>query len=192
MIPKRKDSWMFHYPNVQLTYLFAKTVGIPLVKSSTSGIKEKELKDLKTVLSQLDVKGIVSGAISSSYQKKRIDKICQDLNLVSITPLWQENPLDLLKEILKLHFEVIIIGVYAFGFDKSWLGKNLDLQTINRLLELNKKFGISLVGEGGEYETQVLDAPYFKKRIKLLETEIFWEKESGFLRIKKAKLMNKT
>jgi len=191
MIPQREDSWMFHFPNIHLTDLFAKAVEIPLVKAETVGIKETELKDLKNLLATLDIEGVVSGTISSRYQKERIDKVCQELNLKSVAPLWQEDPMQLLKEIVKLDFEVIVVGVYAYGFDQSWLGRKIDSTTLKNLIELSDKYQISLVGEGGEYETLVLDAPFFKKRIHVLQTERIWENHSGYLLVKEAKLVEK-
>jgi predicted ATP pyrophosphatase (TIGR00289 family) len=191
MVPQRQDSWMFHYPNIHMADLFAEAVGIPLVKAKTSGIKEAELKDLKQVLAQLDVDAVVSGGISSQYQKKRIDEICQELGLKHIAPLWHEDPLELLKEIVTLKMETIIVGVYAYGFDETWLGKKIDEDTVKGLVELNRKFQVSLVGEGGEYETLVLDAPFFKKKIQLIEKEKIWEGQSGYLLVKKAVLVKK-
>lgn len=191
MIPQREDSWMFHFPNIHLTDLFAKAVEIPLVKAETVGIKETELEDLKNLLATLDIEGVVSGGISSRYQKERIDKVCQELNLKSITPLWQEDSMQLLKELINLDFEVIIVGVYAYGFDQSWLGRKINSTTLKNLVELNDKYQVSLVGEGGEYETLVLDAPFFKKKIRMLQTERIWENHSGYLLVKEAKLVNK-
>ncbi len=191
MLPQREDSWMFHFPNIHLTDLFAEAVGIPLVKAETVGIKERELKDLKNLLATLDIEGVISGAISSRYQKERIDKICQELSLKSIAPLWQEDPIRLIKEIIRLNFEVIIVGAYALGFDQSWLGRRINLKTIEDLVELNKKYGISPVGEGGEYETLVIDAPFFRKRIRLLQVEKFWENHSGYMLVEKADLIVK-
>ena len=191
MIPQREDSWMFHFPNIHLADLFAEAVEISLVKAETVGIKETELKDLKNLLATLDIQGVVSGTISSRYQKERIDKVCQELNLESISPLWQEDSMRLLKEIVNQNFEVIIVGVYAYGFDENWLGRKIDSTTIKNLAELNDKHQISLVGEGGEYETLVLDAPFFKKRIQVLQTERIWENHSGYLLVKEAKLVDK-
>ena len=191
MLPQREDSWMFHFPNIRLTDLFAEAAGLPLIKAETTGVKEKELEDLKRLLATLDVDGVVSGAISSQYQKKRIDKICQELNLKSIAPLWQESPIKLLKELIKLNFETVIIGVYALGFDKSWLGRKFNSTTLSDLIKLNEKYKVSLVGDGGEYETLVLDAPFFKKKIQLHQTEKVWEDHSGYLLVKKAVLLDK-
>jgi diphthine-ammonia ligase len=191
MIPQREDSWMFHFPNIHLANLFAKAVEIPLVKAETVGVKETELEDLKSLLATLDIEGVVSGAISSRYQKERIDQVCRELNFESIAPLWQEDSMQLLTEIINLNFEVIIVGVYAYGFDQNWLGRKIDSATIKNLVELNDKYRISLVGEGGEYETLVLDAPFFRKRIQVLRTQRIWENHSGYLFVKEAKLVDK-
>jgi predicted ATP pyrophosphatase (TIGR00289 family) len=191
MIPLREDSWMFHYPNIRLIDLFAEAVGIPLLKSETAGIKEKEVEDLKRLIAELDVEGIVSGAIASNYQKARIEKICKQLGLKSIMSLWHSDPLEMLKEILDLDFEVIITGVYAYGFSKEWLGRKIDEATINALMELNKQYGVSLVGEGGEYETLVLDAPFFKRKIRIVEAEKVWKDQSGYFLVTKAELEDK-
>ncbi len=191
MIPLKEDSWMFHYPNIGLIDLFAEAVGVPLVKAETAGIKEEEVGDLKRLIATLDVEGIVSGAIASNYQKTRIEKICEELRLECVTPLWHENPLGMLREILELNFEVIITGVYAYGFSREWLGRKIDEAAVLDLMELNRQYGISLVGEGGEYETLVLDAPFFKRRIKIVETEKVWKNQSGYFLITKAKLENK-
>ena len=191
MIPMREDSWMFHYPNIRLIDLFAEAVEIPLVKAETLAVKEREVEDLKRLIEGLDVDAIASGAIASTYQKSRIEKICEQLRLKCIAPLWHENPLNILKEILGLKFEVIITGVYAYGFSEEWLGRKIDEASVKALIELNKQYGVSLVGEGGEYETLVLDAPFFKKRIKIVEAEKIWKNQSGYFLITKAKLENK-
>jgi len=191
MIPLREDSWMFHYPNIRLVDLFAEAAEIQLVKAETLAVKEREVEDLKRLIEGIDVDAIVSGAVASNYQKSRIEKICEQLRLKCIAPLWHKNPLDILKEILGLKFEVIITGVYAYGFSEEWLGRKIDEASVKALIELNKQYGVSLVGEGGEYETLVLDAPFFKKRIKIVEAEKIWKNQSGYFLITKAKLENK-
>jgi diphthine-ammonia ligase len=192
MIPRRPDSWVFHYPNIRLTELFAEAANIQLAKAETMGYKEKELEDLESLLRTLDVDGIVSGAISSQYQKTRIEEICRKLGLKSITPLWREDPLKLINEVINLGFHVIVTGVYAHGLDQGWLGRTIDQETLKDLVELNRKFQISIVGEGGEYETLVLDAPYFKKKIEILKARIVWEGVSGYLFVEEARLHDKT
>ena len=191
MIPKREDSWMFHYPNIQLIDLFAECASLPLIKTETSGERETELEDLKRVLSGLDIEGVVSGAIASKYQKSRIDRICEELNLNSIAPLWGHEPIELLREMLNARFDILITSVAAQGFDESWLGRKIDEGCLEDLKRLHAKFKINISAEGGEYESLVLDAPFFKKRIEVVETERIWRETNGYLLIKQAKLVDK-
>ena len=191
MIPQREDSWMFHYPNIHMVDFFAEAVGVPLVKAETIGVKEVEVEDLRNLLAKLDVEGVVSGAVASTYQKTRIDGICQELNLKHIAPLWGEKPENILNELLENEFEVVIVGVYALGFDENWLGRKINRETIRDLFWLRRKYGISPVGEGGEYESLVLDAPYFKRKIRILETEKVWKENYGYLVVRKAELVPK-
>jgi diphthine-ammonia ligase len=191
MVPSREDSWMFHYPNIGLIDLFAEAVGIPVVKAVTSGIKETELEDLKCLIEDLDVEGVVSGAVESNYQKARIDNICSQLNLKSLAPLWRNDHLVMLREMFELKFNVIMVGVYAHGFDDKWLGRKIDEQAVEDLMFLNRSYGVSLVGEGGEYETLVLDASFFKKRIGVVVAEKVWRGQSGYFLVSEARLESK-
>jgi len=188
MIPQREDSWMYHFPNIRLTDFFAEASGIPLVKAETSGVKEEEVEDLKRLLTELDVDGIVSGAVYSEYQKSRIDRVCREIGMKSISPLWHLNPLRLMRELIDLRFEVIVVGVYAHGLDQNWLGRKIDQSVLDELVELRRKYRISIIGEGGEFETFVLHAPYFKNRIQIVDAEVIWENGSGYLSIERAEL----
>ena len=70
LIPDNKNSWMFHSVNIHLTDLLAEAIGIPLIKKATNGKKEEELTDLKNILKNLNIDGVISGAIVSEYQRK--------------------------------------------------------------------------------------------------------------------------
>jgi uncharacterized protein (TIGR00290 family) len=96
-----------------------------------------------------------------------------------------------MKELINLKFKVIIVGVYAHGLDRSWLGKEINHDTLKQLEELNRKYQISLVGEGGEYESLVLDCPIFKKRLEIIESRIKFENDFGTLEIQKVRLLEK-
>ena len=190
--PEKPDSWMFHSINIHLTDLLAETIGIPLIKKSTKGEKEKELDDLKDILRNLSIDGVISGAIASEYQRTRIEKICHELHIKSFTPLWHKNQELLLREQVSAGFHSIIVGVFAHGFDETWLGKPIDEKTIGKLARLRTKYGINAAGEGGEFETLVLNGPLFKKKIVLDEISKEWRRDSGVLHVKKAHLEKKS
>ncbi|MEM5882658.1 MAG: TIGR00289 family protein [Candidatus Aenigmatarchaeota archaeon] len=195
LISKNKESYMFHVPNIKLTKLQAKAIGLPLIQKTTKGEKEKELEDLKKVLvkakEKFKIEGVATGAIASNYQKSRIEKVCKELDLKCINPLWGEDQVKLLEEIVESNFKVIITGVFAFPLDESFLGKEIDIQMIKKLKELMEKYKINPAGEGGEIETTVLDAPFFKKRVEVKKFVINYKNYSGTFDIKKAELVAK-
>jgi len=195
VVSKNPESYMFHTPNVHLTKLQAEAIGLPLVSVNTEGKKEEELKDLAEAISEAKekygIEGVVTGAVESVYQSSRIAKICDELGLACVNPLWKKEPRELLDELLKEGFKVIISGVFAPPLDRSWLGKELDKEMVRKLLALKESHGISPVGEGGEIETTVLDAPFFSKRIEVVQKDVFEEKNSAVLIIRKARLAKK-
>jgi len=188
---KNPDSYMYHTPNIGLTLLQSEAMNIQLVSKESKGEKEKEIEDLKILLDGLDVEGVVCGAIASNYQKQRIEKVCKELNLELLSPLWGINQEELLREVLKNKFEVIITAVAAEGFDENWLGRRIDEKCIEELIELKNKFGINTAGEGGEFETMVLDCPLFKRKILVKKAEKAWKGNSGVFEIKDAELIQK-
>lgn len=189
---KRADSYMFHIPNVELVKLQAKSMSLPLIFVESSGIKEKELKDIKNALStaikKYKIQGAVSGALASSYQKERIDKICLDLGIKSIAPLWHIDPKKYLRELINHNFKVIIAGVAADGLTKDFLGDEINGNFIKKIEKLNIHAG----GEGGEYESLVLDCPLFKKKLKIKKAKIEMENKcTGKLIVEDAELVKK-
>jgi len=188
MIPLREDSWMFHSSNIHLIDLFAKCVELPLTKIKTSGLKGEEIEDLRRAIKSLGVEGVISGAIASKYQKSVIDGICQELGLVHLAPLWGREPAELLREIVETGFEVIITSVAAYGFDESWLGRKIDRASIEDLMKLHERFKINVAGEGGEFETLVLDGPLFKRKIEVKKARRIWRGDRGYLLIEEASI----
>jgi diphthine-ammonia ligase len=191
MFPEKQDSYMFHSININFTELLAETLGIPLAKKSTKGEKETELLDLKHLLQSLEIDGVVSGAIASEYQRTRIEKICDELGIKSFTPLWHKNQELLIRDQVKAGFRIIVVGVFASGFDETWLGKTIDEDAINDLVHLNKQYGINIAGEGGEFETLVLDGPLFYKKLVIDESVKEWNRDSGIFQVKRAHLENR-
>jgi len=195
IISENKESYMFHTPNIEITKFQAEAVGLPLIKKKTKGEKEKELKELKDAIIEAKkkyrIEGVVTGAIESVYQSERIGKICKQLELVCINPLWKKDQEELLRELVKNNFTVIISGFFAYPMDRKWLGRKINNEIIDELIKLKDKYSISPSGEGGEIETTVLDAPFFKKRIEIVKSEIKTDENSGVFLIKKAKLVDK-
>ncbi len=182
---------MFHYPNVDWTGLQAEAMGIPhsLVKSGD------ELDELGIALNALmrekRIVGVATGAVASDFQKSRFDRVCDSVGLRSFSPLWHKDPKMLIEDLVRARFRIIISGVGAAGLDRSWLGKEMTGRDWEKLAELSVRHGIHLSGEGGEYETFVVDAPHFDKRIIVEQSRSIWKGQSGYFEIEKASARDK-
>ncbi|MFC6769063.1 diphthine--ammonia ligase, partial [Natrinema soli] len=159
--------------------------------SSAQG--DDELEPLEAALEELDrelaggIAGVTAGAVESEYQTSRIRGMCDRLDCDLFAPLWQEDPRELADAMLEAGFEITIIQVAAHGLDESWLGRTLDREAIDDLEALNEEYGVHILGEGGEFETLVVDGPHMDRRL-ALEYETEWEGTRGRLRITDARL----
>jgi ABC transporter with metal-binding/Fe-S-binding domain ATP-binding protein len=183
---ENKESFMFHTPSITGVKKQAKIMDFPLVIGKTKGKKEEELKDLentiKKAIKEYKIEALVTGAIKSAYQASRIQKICDDLNIKCINPLWQIDEIKYLEELIKNDFRVIMVGVFAYPLNKNWLGREINMNFIKEIKELNKKWGIHCAGEGGEFESFVIDCPLFKKPLKIKSFRDFKEGENSWRR----------
>ncbi len=181
-IPENPHSYMFHTYNLHLIDVMSRSLQIPIFKIPTVGIEEQEVEDIEKHLNVLNVDGIVTGAVESEYQWSRFDRTCWNLGLELFAPLWHQDVNKLMNEIVE-DYSVIIVSASAMGLDESWLGKKIDEQLLSKLQTLNKKYGVHIAGEGGEYETLVLDAPLFRERIVIKDSRKEWKGDAGFLEI---------
>jgi len=185
---KNKESYMFHTPTISKVKQQAKIMNIPLLIQKTKGKKEDELVDLEKAIKKakkkFKVEIIITGAIASVYQASRIKKICDKFDLKCFNPLWKKDEIKYLNELIKNKFKIFIVGVFAYPLDSSWLGRIIDKKFIRDVKELNKKYKIHPAGEGGEFETFVVDCPLFKKKLKIKNSKSFGEKNSWWLKIK--------
>ena len=192
VFPKSNESYMFHYPDLEWTKLQAEAIGVPQVTQETEGVKEDELEDLKRALWEAKdahgVDAVCTGAMASVYQKSRVEKICGELGLECLSPLWGVDPEQHLRRLVKEGFVAMVVGVSALGLDESWLGRIIDEEAVDRLVHLAQEYRFHAGLEGGEGETFVLDCPLFKGRIVVQESARHWKGDSGYLEIKRAVL----
>jgi len=168
MLPEKSDSWMFQTPDISLIRKQAEASGIPLIIHKTSGEKEKEIEDLDAAIHKAEVEygveGVLSGAISSEYQRSRIEDICEKHGLSCHAPLWGVDHASYLRSAAR-ELGFVIVSVAADGLDGGWVGRRVTPAVAEELVMLSKKFRFSPAGEGGEFETFVENSPSFSKSI---------------------------
>ena len=162
-------SYMFQSLGFEYTTLQLQAQSIPQHIVETLGNKEEELQDLKRGIQETielyGVEGIVTGAIKSTYQASRIQQICRELDIWCFNPLWEIDEEEMLKELQELNFEIVLLGVFGYPLTKEFVGKRLDLETITTLLKFKKLYQLSPIGEGGEFESFVLNGPLYAQKL---------------------------
>lgn len=181
----RDDSWMFHTPNIDFVKVQAAALGFPLVMHETLGEKEKELDDLHNLLKQakgkFGIRGIVVGALASEYQRMRINTVCNTLELKVFSPLWHKKPEEYLHDITRAGYTFLLTHVAADGLTADLLGKQIDKDSVAWFIEHCRKYRIHPAGEGGEYESYVIDGPLFAERLHVTKAEKHWDGVRGTL-----------
>lgn len=151
----------------------SEAIGIPLLQRRTSW--EDYEKTFKEVLAELrdklGVEGLVFGDINVQEHLEWVDRVCSEVGLKAIEPLWGLNVKEVLRGFVDAGFEAIVVSAKADIFGEEWLGRKVDKSFIEDLMKLRELNDFDICGERGEYHTFVLDGPIFKKKIKILDAK---------------------
>jgi ABC transporter with metal-binding/Fe-S-binding domain ATP-binding protein len=184
IVPQDRASWIFHTPNLNVVPTLAEAMGKEVILGSSTGEEDSDMEGLRRALEGLDIDGVVTGAVWSDYQWDRMNLVCGDLGLKVISPMWKKDQDMLMEQIIDSGIRAVIVGCYAEGFDESWLGRPINHDTLKDLKALRSKYGISIMGEGGEYESMTLYIPGFSHGFEIAEAEKEWKRNDGTLRVK--------
>ncbi len=105
---------------------------------------------------------ICTGDIDMGPHFDWYEKTCEGTNFKPILPLYNENREVLIEEIYSQNIKAIIKVINQKFLDNSLLGQYLNTESVAKFKQNN----IDICGENGEYHTVVVDAPFFKKKIK--------------------------
>ena len=188
ILPEDPASMLYHVPDLHVVPLLAESMGIPLLQERAGAGEGAELDALHRGLSKAEVDGVVVGAIASDYQHSRVNAVAHDLGLRVFAPLWRLDQERLLRDYLDAGIEAVFTSVSAEGLGREWLGRKLDPEAVEELLDLHRRVGLSPCGEGGEFETLVTFAPMFSQRLEILRAETRWDGSAGTLQIQDARL----
>ena len=193
VFPKSSDSQLLHFPAIELTKLQSKTLKISQITSTLDSNELAEEMDalkilLKRAKQDFQIEGLVHGGISSEFQKKCFEKICEKIDLKIIAPLWKINAKEYMNDLIDSKFKFILTSVSSGGLDDTWLGKIISVDDISELDKLSTKYGFNLNFEGGEAETFVIDCPLYSHPIKITKSKAVWDGYIGRFEIEDAHL----
>lgn len=196
------DSYLFHVPATAIARIAAASLSIPIRTFPLADVDpadvtdpaaqgDEELEPLADTVDRIDgeldggLSGIVSGAVASTFQRDRLDHLCDRRELEHVAPLWGCNPNQTLRRMIDGGLDIRVVAVAAAGLDRSWLGRRIDHEARFALRELQAEHGIHLLGEGGEYETLVVDGPHMDRALRFEAAEE-WDGTRGHLSIRDA------
>lgn len=191
IVPSDSASWLFHTPNLDAVPMMSEALDIPLTRVRSDGTEEGDMEALYNALSDMSIDGVVVGAVWSDYQWDRMNRILGELNLVMIAPLWRKEQSLVYDEMLAAGIDAVIVSVAAEGLDESWLGRHLDAVCKNDLKKVSERSGVSIIGEGGEYESMTLDSPMHRKRLEIVSSSKLFRGGSGILNAEDVRLVKK-
>ena len=177
----------FHGIEAGLLQLQAKLIGIPLIQKEVTADMQEYEKEFKEAVTELKIQGIrkmVFGDIYLLDHMNWVERVCKDIGIEPIEPLWNISPAEIIEEFINLGFKAIIVSCQADKFGKDFIGKEVNRALLTELKTRN----VCPCGENGEFHTLVINGPIFKRKIEILESEPvlkegFWK--YWFLDIKK-------
>ncbi|MFQ5710243.1 MAG: diphthine--ammonia ligase [Candidatus Geothermarchaeales archaeon] len=193
--PKNTEAYLWHYATVEWTSLSSEALGIPLIMLRCDKIgPEEEAQELEGILDKIKVDVLLLGGIGlQKTQIRAIERVAEKFRVRVVLPHKGRDHYELVKNAIEEGFDIRITQVASYGLGPEWLGRRLDLDSLEQLKRLSEKCGFQVGFEGGSAETFVVDGPIFKKRIEFLDTAKVWDEgtSSGYLEVKDARLIPK-
>lgn len=157
----------FHGTEAKLIQLQAQALGMPLLqKETTWNGYEQEFKEAVRSLIPNGIRGMVFGDIYLQEHKDWVNRVCGELGIEAIEPLWGKEPEEIFLDFIDRGFEAIIVSARSNLFSEGWIGRKVDREFLKYLKENN----IDICGENGEYHTFVTGGPMFKRKITINES----------------------
>lgn len=157
-----------HEINPELLNAQSEAIGIPIIQIGFQSYEQ----EFKKVVRNLNESGTrIEGAVFGHIEthKDLVDRICGDLGIKLLLPLWKQNSEQIITDFVDAGFEAIIVSAKADLFGKEWLGRQIDKKFVSDLHRYNKT--IDPCGENGEFHTFVTDGPMFKNKLRIVESE---------------------
>ncbi len=170
-----------HGVSSTLLRLQAKAIGIPIVQRKIAWENyEEEFKKAMSDFKKEDIRAGVFGDIDLQEHRDWVERVCKEMGIRPILPLWKGRREELLEEFIQVGFKAIVVATNANFLGKEWLGREINKGFIEELKALGN---IDLCGEKGEYHTLVYAGPVFKKPLEFTVGEKVLKDKHWFLEL---------
>ncbi|MFH1367802.1 MAG: diphthine--ammonia ligase [Elusimicrobiota bacterium] len=161
----------FHGVPMELIKAQADSLGIPLEQKAAPATMEGYEKMFKEAVRELmakyDAEGMVFGDIYLLEHQSWVERVCGEIGVKMIEPLWEQPVEKLIDEFLGLGFKTTIVSAKADIHGENFVGRDMSPEIVQML----KAEKACVCGENGEYHTFVYDGPLFKNKISITKAE---------------------
>jgi diphthine-ammonia ligase len=159
----------FHGILADVIRLQSEAVARPLLQQETDpDTYEREFKDnVRRGLGD-DVTSVVFGDIHLQHCLEWATRVCDELGVELVEPLFGRDPKQVLADFIGAGFEAIVVSTQADLMGKEWVGRRIDRTFLDDIVA---RSDVDPCGENGEYHSLVLDGPLFSRRLEITESE---------------------
>lgn len=154
-------------------------------------------REIKQLANTFGINMLVTGDIlpvCSNFMERSV----QDTGVELVRPLWQQPQQELLNEMWKREFDILVTCINLEKIPNQILEKVQDVYGVGKPLSqagldaiAKEDINISPTGEFGELHTMVLDCPLYKNYKIIVESDIIQQDIFIFLKIQSVQLVDK-
>lgn len=189
--PTRKDCYLFHFSTVEQTKDLSKILDIPHIYTKCNVANpEKEASMVKKIIMKNQVDAVLLGGTGlQETQINTLKNVLSKINVKVFATHQGKNHELVLKEMINKGYEIVITQIASDGL-KKWLGRKLTKENFEDFRLDSIKYGFHIGGEGGYFDTLVVNGPIFKKKLQIISVDLVYEDEySGHIVVRESKLI---
>jgi uncharacterized protein (TIGR00290 family) len=164
----------------------AELAGIPLIQKNVGQDNfEHEFKETVGALAKNGTRGVVFGDIYLEPHKEWVDRVCGEIGLEAVEPLWGMKTENIIEDFIKEGFETLVVSGKQDLIDKRFIGRKMD----GEFIEYLKSKQLDVCGESGEFHTFVTGGPLFRGRIEITDAGVTSRQGFWFLDVRDYKVI---
>lgn len=172
----------FHGTDPALIKAQVELAGVSLYQQETAmDTYEQEFIGAVRSLKDKGATGMVFGDIYLDEHRAWVEKVCSEIGITPLEPLWGGDTEQLLRDFIDEGFQAVVVTGKADVIDREWIGRRVDEAFLDYI---KTKAGVDPCGEKGEFHTLVTGGPLFRGRIEITGADVIERDGYRFLDIR--------
>jgi len=183
-VVEQRDTVTMHGTPLALIQRQAEALGIPLhvmevPADAPNEVYENRLQRVVAPLMSDGYQTIVAGDLFLQDIRTYREKICQDIGVRPLFPLWQRDTTWLARRFVERGYRAVVTSVDTTQLDTAFLGRSFDTAFLNDL-----PHDVDPCGEHGEFHTFVVDGPPFADPVPIAKEEMYGQDRMRYVQLR--------